>query len=78
MTWNYRLVCGLDGDPDRFGICEVYYEDDRPTSRTETPEIEIGAGDEKEAREHLTLILKMMMRALDRDALPDSFGGGTE
>ncbi len=72
MTWNHRVVRIRDsvGGP-LLGIYEVYYDDDKPNSRTTDPVGLIADGDESEAMTELRETLERMLRCLDQPILDD-------
>ena len=39
MSWNHRLLAFAEKDELLFEVCEVYYDDGKPTGYTENPRV---------------------------------------
>jgi hypothetical protein len=67
MTWNYRVVHTADVAGESYAIYEVYYDNGRPSSRTEHPSYPAG-----ETLEELAEDLRHYQAALQQPVLEDT------
>lgn len=65
VSWNFRVI-HFDGEENCFGICEVFYDDEKITGWSDAVEV---VGDDVE---ELRWTLDKMREALSRPVLKES------
>lgn len=74
MTWDYRVVRTGSRDTPLFGIYEVYYQDEKPVSRSCEPD-PVFTDDPDAPLDEMRRTLTSMLRALDLPVLDDTVFG---